>query len=76
MALCKNNFVKRDDWTRKILEGGIMLTKEDIKFIIEEVFADFYENALGKNKSGDYDEDVKRLDIAEKHLQYIYDGLQ
>lgn len=53
-----------------------MLTKEDIKFIIEEVFADFYENALGKNKSGAYDEDVKKLDIAEKHLQYIYEGLQ
>ncbi len=52
-----------------------MLTKEDIKFIIEEVVADFYENALGKNKSGAYDEDVKRLDIAEKHLQYIYDGM-
>ena len=53
-----------------------MLTKEDITFIIEEVFADFYENALNKNKSGEYDEDVKRLDIAEKHLQYIYNGMQ
>ena len=53
-----------------------MLTKEDITFIIEEVFADFYENALNKNKSREYDEDVKRLDIAEKHLQYIYNGMQ
>ena len=40
-----------------------MITIDDVKFIIEEVFADFYESALGKNSSGEYDEDVKKLDI-------------
>lgn len=45
-----------------------MITIDDVKFIIEEVFADFYESALGKNRSGEYDEDVKKLDIAEQRL--------
>ena len=45
-----------------------MITIDDVKFIIEEVFTDFYESALGKNSSGEYDEDVKKLDIAEKRL--------
>ena len=45
-----------------------MITKDDIKFIIEEVFTDFYENALNKNKSGEYNEDVRKLDIAEENL--------
>ena len=45
-----------------------MITIDDVKFIIEEVFADFYESALGKNSSGEYDEDVKKLDIAEQRL--------
>ena len=50
-----------------------MITIDDVKFIIEEVFADFYESALGNNSSGEYDEDVKKLDIAEKRL---WDTLQ
>tara|TARA_B100001109_G_C18523154_1_gene317009 strand:- start:116 stop:328 length:213 start_codon:yes stop_codon:yes gene_type:complete len=50
-----------------------MITIDDVNFIIEEVFADFYENALGKNSSGEYDEDVKKLDIAEQRL---WDTLQ
>ena len=45
-----------------------MITIDDVKFIIEEVFADYYESALGKNSSGEYDEDFKKLDIAEKRL--------
>jgi len=45
-----------------------MITIDDVKFIIDEVFTDFYENALNKNKSGEYDNDVKNLEIAEKRL--------
>jgi len=45
-----------------------MITIDDVKFIINEVFTDFYENALNKNKSGEYDDDVKNLEIAEKRL--------
>tara|TARA_B100000927_G_C16466358_1_gene469861 strand:+ start:2350 stop:2544 length:195 start_codon:yes stop_codon:yes gene_type:complete len=45
-----------------------MITIDDVKFIIDEVFTDFYENALNKNKSGEYDDDVKNLEIAEKRL--------
>tara|TARA_B100001109_G_C18769205_1_gene429822 strand:- start:261 stop:455 length:195 start_codon:yes stop_codon:yes gene_type:complete len=45
-----------------------MITVDDVKFIIDEVFTDFYENALNKNKSGEYDDDVKNLEIAEKRL--------
>ncbi len=49
------------------------MTIDDVKFIIEEVFSDFYESALGKNSSGEYDEDVKKLEIAEQRL---WDTLQ
>lgn len=45
-----------------------MITIDDVKFIINEVFTDFYDNALNKNKSGEYDEDVKNLEIAEQRL--------
>lgn len=50
-----------------------MITIDDVKFIIEEVFSDFYESALGKNSSGEYNEDIKKLDIAEQRL---WDTLQ
>ena len=49
-----------------------MITIDDVKFIIEEVFADFYESALGKNSSGEYDEDVKKLDIRFFLLSIIF----
>jgi hypothetical protein len=45
-----------------------MITIDDVKFIINEVFTDFYDNALNKNKSGEYEEDVKNLEIAEQRL--------
>tara|TARA_Y100000114_G_scaffold25978_1_gene21762 strand:+ start:4100 stop:4264 length:165 start_codon:yes stop_codon:yes gene_type:complete len=53
----------------------ISLTKEDIEFIIEEVFADFFESALGKNRCGNYSDEVIKLDTAEKHLREIYERI-
>jgi len=57
---------------RKTMER---LTKEDIKFIIEEVFADFFEHALDKNVSGNYCDEVMKLDTAERHLIEMYERI-
>ena len=51
------------------------LTKEDIEFIIEEVFADFFEHALDKNVSGNYCDEVMKLDTAERHLIEMYERI-
>lgn len=45
---------------------------EDMKFITEEIFMDFYENAINKNKSGEYDEDERRLQECEERLWNFY----
>ena len=44
------------------------LTKEEIKFIVGEVFSDFFEYALGKNDCGSYDKEVKQLEVIEEKL--------
>ena len=44
------------------------LTKAEVKFVIEEVFSDFFEYALGKNDCGNYDKEAKQLDVIEKKL--------